>query len=131
MTWWAYLNYCDKKVVFGSTKLPFLPISPKRMIQINFAFWQSIFSFWTGPAPWMAVKWATTQILSKRSLSEKRIYKNISFGSSKEHVKLDVYASTGEKKKKPVIIFVHGGSWRSGEVILIEFIWILYVLIYS
>lgn len=41
--------------------------------------------------------------------------RNYAVGSPQEQLQLDVYVPTGGQPSKPVMVYVHGGSWRLGD----------------
>jgi acetyl esterase/lipase len=52
--------------------------------------------------------------LVPKDASSKRIAQNVAYGSDKRQV-LDVFAPRDGKGPWPVVVFVHGGSWESGN----------------
>jgi hypothetical protein len=57
-------------------------------------------------------------ILSHQSLIAdvtKRACTNVHFGSMRPDTKLDIYPSLTSNEDAPVIIFIYGGAWMSGD----------------
>lgn len=52
--------------------------------------------------------------LAPRDRDGRRVARDVSFGPEARH-KLDVYAPEGVAGPRPVIVFIYGGSWASGD----------------
>lgn len=75
-----------------------------------------------GFAPWFApdvtnTAWIYRGALGNSPVSGSLVFKNIPYatGSPQEELSLDIYVPKGGASKKPVMIYVHGGSWRTGD----------------
>ncbi|TPX36608.1 hypothetical protein SmJEL517_g01173 [Synchytrium microbalum] len=132
ITWAVYLAYAQrdntKRPVYFNTQLPYLPLSPYRVALVTKAALSAVFFFITDVLP-ISIKWMAKKCFAKRSesTSSSRVCEDIHYGSSQDK-KLDVYCSeptgrgAGEAATKradypklPVVIFIYGGSWSSGD----------------
>ncbi|KAI8918783.1 Alpha/Beta hydrolase protein [Entophlyctis helioformis] len=116
VTWYVYLAYAQKdnpkRPRLLGIEWPHLPLDPVRVFQINYAFWEMIDHYLTGPPRQVAV----------------RLYKdmlNVDYGS-RNGALLDAYGSdvnrpghvaylSEKENRRPVMLFIYGGGWGSGD----------------
>jgi acetyl esterase/lipase len=63
----------------------------------------------------------TFNLLVPKDKASARVQRDVAYGPAPRNV-LDVYAPTNSQGPWPVIVFVHGGSWRSGSKAPYEFV---------
>ncbi|KAJ3102817.1 hypothetical protein HDU97_000274 [Phlyctochytrium planicorne] len=99
--------------------LPILPLHPYRVFKINLALVDHIGSTVFGPITPITLRWIVRKAFSKRNVNETVICKNIHYLPSKPELSLDVHCgdtvSATFTHPRPVIIFIYGGAWSSGD----------------
>lgn len=75
-----------------------------------------------GFAPWFIggvtnTAWIYKGSLTPNPITGNTVYNDINYttGSPQNELNLDVYVPDGGLPSKPVVIYVHGGSWRTGD----------------
>ncbi|KAJ1529087.1 hypothetical protein HK096_009311 [Nowakowskiella sp. JEL0078] len=125
IAWLVYLKYSQtdfRRISVACFLLPRLPLSPIRVWKINIAFFSHIRFILFGPALRILLQHWKLRIQEK---NYQRIHFDINYGVQKNNV-LDVYFAgrqihqqqqqiDASVSDKPVIIFVFGGSWNSGD----------------
>lgn len=108
----AYLTAIVLQVVHGLPRPWYKCLSVVRCVKILYALWQHLASVVYLPLYLRWKRFYTSEI------AQQRIHKHITFGIHDNA--LDVYAvRSGEEgphaKPKPVMVFVYGGAWGSGN----------------
>ncbi|KAJ3122453.1 hypothetical protein HK098_002826 [Nowakowskiella sp. JEL0407] len=117
LAWLLYFQFAQlhnpNSVRIGSLALPYLPITPTRVLFICRALVGHLNFTLFGPLPRIAVHW----VLYKREESKEnlaRVCLDVKYGTL-DSQKLDIYYDTKQLGNRPVLIFVYGGSWNSGD----------------
>ncbi|KAJ3332711.1 hypothetical protein HDU76_013324 [Blyttiomyces sp. JEL0837] len=97
----------------------FLPLHPIRVWKITIAFINHILSLLFGPGPPIAVRWIYRKVMDRRRSLP---CENIQYDPDSPTALLDAFPidqscdDNGDKRAlSPVIIFVFGGAWSSGD----------------
>ncbi|KAI8802605.1 Alpha/Beta hydrolase protein [Cladochytrium replicatum] len=133
LIWSFYLGRSQednpRRPIFFGVRLPYLPYHPYRIAKLVCAVLGQVDFTLTKLLP-IGVKWGGYTLWQRFSsgLPEPRIHHNIDFGSHNPACLLDVYCTDiGHRLRKwrdvrgsrnhlrPVIVFVYGGGWSSGE----------------
>ncbi|KAL2919462.1 hypothetical protein HK105_201108 [Polyrhizophydium stewartii] len=129
LAWYLYLAYAQlknpKRRRFLGILWPYLPIDPVRIFQVNYAFWDFVDQYATGPPREVAFKLYQDMWRQKRLRGGPKISLNVDYGG-KNGTRLDIYGTdvnrpnhvaylSEKENRRPVVIFFYGGGWTSGD----------------
>ncbi|CAO3610194.1 unnamed protein product [Cunninghamella blakesleeana] len=113
IAWLLYLFNAQTDTEFN------LPYSPTRVLKINFIILGHIFS-WIKDLPMILhyLYWRYFKVGTKNF--RRIVSRDIPYSNASKECLLDIYhPNHNEKKeKRPVIVFIYGGSWSSGQKLL-------------
>ncbi|KAI8340096.1 Alpha/Beta hydrolase protein [Chlamydoabsidia padenii] len=114
--WLLYLLQAQTDVDFN------LPYNPARVLKINIILLGHLFG-WVTDMPMIIsyLYWRYWKVGNEQF--KKIVSRDVTYSDASTECKLDIYHpdetnKNDSKKKRPVIIFIYGGSWSSGKKLL-------------
>ncbi|CAG8659685.1 13236_t:CDS:2 [Rhizophagus irregularis] len=118
IAWLAYLSFAQTDREFN------VPYNPKRIIKVNYAIFQALWaSIFYLP---LLAEYGYLRFFVLRKKLRRIIKEDIFYGSQTNTNRLDVYIPDTAKLQQqffdkathPVIVFIYGGAWGSGDKIM-------------
>ncbi|KAJ1557590.1 hypothetical protein HK405_015638, partial [Cladochytrium tenue] len=103
--------------------MPHLPLHPVRVAKINYALFDYIINgLIFSPANAVAVRWIVRTLFARRRHITVDLRPNIQYHPDNPTLRLDVHCKKGpvsaSSALRPVVVFVYGGSWASGNKLI-------------
>ncbi|KAI8096874.1 Alpha/Beta hydrolase protein [Halteromyces radiatus] len=113
IAWTMYLLYAQRDVEFN------LPYNPARVLKVNVIVFSHVLS-WITDTPMIIsyLYWRYWQIGTDKF--RRIVSRNVVYSNASNQCLMDIYHPDikNNNRKRPVIIFIYGGSWASGQKLL-------------